>query len=314
MGRRTPRPKTVHRARGSLPREAALAFGRTATRTYGIATAALRPAPDFLLIGAKRGGTTSAYFHLLTHPHVLPLFPEARRMPGKARDSKGTHYFSSEYDRGPRWYASHFPSGARRAVAQRALGAPPVTGEASPYYLFHPLAAQRAAAAVPSAKLLVALRDPVERTYSHWREQTRNGVETLSFEDALAAEAERVGDAEQRLAQDPDAYSSGHEHQSYAAQSEYARSLTRWLDAYPREQLHVWASEDYYADSGATIGAVCAFLGLPARELPGEERLNAAPPAPMDDDVRRALVERFAPDVAAVQDLLRRRMPWPNFA
>ena len=314
MRQRThPRPKTVHRKR-SLPQAVVLGLGRSATRAYGMATAGVRPAPDFLLIGAKRGGTTSAYFHILTHPHVLPLFPSAKHMPGRSRDAKGSHYFSSEYDRGPRWFASHFPSAARRALAERTSGARPVCGEASPYYLFHPLAAARAAAAVPQAKLLVALRDPVERTYSHWREQTRNQVETLSFEDALAAEADRVGDAEQRLAEDPDFYSFGHEHQSYAAQSAYARSLRRWLEVFPREQLHVWASEDYYADSNATIAAVCEFLGLQGRELPPKEPLNAAPRSPLDEEVRRQLVERFTPDVRAVEELLGRRMPWPNFA
>ncbi|MDN5778302.1 MAG: sulfotransferase [Humibacillus sp.] len=278
-----------------------------------MATASVRPAPDFLLVGAKRGGTTSAYFHILSHPQVLPLFPSARLIP-KGRNTKGTHYFASEFDRGPIWYASHFPTRFRRAMARRSSGRTVVAGEASPYYLFHPSAAARAFAAVPDAKILIALRDPVERTYSAYREQVRNGVETLPFQAALDAEAARVRGEEQRLRDDPDYYSFAHEFQSYAAQSEYAASLGRWFASFPREQIHVWASEDYYADADATVRQICDFLGLSVQGLPTIEPLNAAPQASLDAGLRSELVDRFRGDVALTEKLLGRSMPWPNFA
>lgn len=309
MWPRDARPQEVLRPRRPPLQEASLQIGRFATRSYGMATAGLRPPPDFILIGAKRGGTTSAYFHVLSHPHVLHLFPSATSLP-KRRDTKGTHYFSTEYARGPRWFYSHFPSRARRAAALASTGVSHVAGEASPYYLFHPLASERAAAEVPDAKILVALRDPVERTYSHFREQTRNGIEHLTFEQALDAEPERLGDAAARLGSDPGCVSSPHEHQSYASQSEYAQSLRRWLAHYPSDRVHVWASEDYYRDPTATVGVICRFLGLPARALPHIAPLNPAPKSPMLEQTRRALEERFAADVAEVEELLGRRMPW----
>ncbi len=309
--RADPRPQTVHKARRSAPEELLLQAGRRSTRAWGELTAPWRPAPDFLLLGAKRGGTTSAYFHVLTHPDVLPMFPSSTLLP-KGRQSKGSHYFSSEYDRGPRWYAAHFPSRLRRALAERVRGSRPVCGEASPYYLFHPRAAERAARAVPQARLLVALRDPVDRTFSAWREQTRNGVETLDLEAALAAEPERVAGEQERLEADPDAYSFAHEFQTYAGQSAYAPSLRRWLEHFPREQLHVWASEDYYADPNEVVGGICAFLGLAPRDLPRIAPLNAAPPAPLPEALRAQLTARFRDDVAEVEELLGRRMPWPT--
>src|SRR4029077_8300567 len=139
---------------------------------------------------------------------------------------KGVHYFDSNHARGSRWYRSHF----RSAWARRRAGQ--ITGEASPYYLFHPRAPQLAAAEIPDARLIVLLRDPVERTYSHWSEQKRNGVETLSFEDALAAEPERIAGEAERLLADPDAVSFAYEQQSYALQSEYATSIERWLELF----------------------------------------------------------------------------------
>lgn len=308
-----PKAKTVHKARRHPAVEAALSAGRLATRTAGVISSPLRPDPDFLLIGAKRGGTTSAYFHILSHPDVLPLFPSARLLP-KGRDTKGTSFFTTNYHLGSVWYASHFPSVAQRAVHRRRTGADAVAGEASPYYLFHPLAAARVHARVPGAKLLIALRDPVDRTHSAWREQTRNGVETLSFEEALDAEDARLGREAERLAAEPGYISFSHEFQTYAHQSRYAESLARWFALFPRDQIHVWASEDYYAAPNETVQGITAFLGLDPQRLPAiEQRLNAAPKTDMDPATRARLRAYFADDVAATQDLLGRRMPWPNF-
>lgn len=310
---RYPKAKTVHKARRHPAVEAAMQAGRLATRSMGVASAPLRPDPDFVLIGAKRGGTTSAYFHILSHPDVLPLFPSAKLLP-KGRDTKGTSFFTTNYHLGSIWYASHFPSRLQRAVHERRAGHAGVAGEASPYYLFHPLSAQRVHDLLPDAKLLIALRDPVDRTHSAWREQTRNGVEKLGFEDALDAEEARLAGEAERLVREPDYISFAHEFQSYAHQSRYAASLARWFALFPRENIHVWASEDYYAGANETVQGITAFLGLDPSRLPTiEQRLNAAPKTEMDPATRERLRVFFADDVAETERLLGRTLPWSNF-
>src|SRR3954471_7291878 len=112
---------------GERLRDWARSAGRDAVRTYGAATARWRPAPDFVIIGAKRCGTTSLYRYLGEHPHVAPLFPSARYMPLMRSDQKGVHYFDSNHERGNRWYRSHF----RTAASRRRAGQ--IAGEASPY-------------------------------------------------------------------------------------------------------------------------------------------------------------------------------------
>ena len=82
-------------------------------RRYGVATSALRRGPDFVIIGAKRGGTTSLYHYLLEHPSIQPLFPGRQHI-------KGVHYYDSNYARGLRWYRSHFPLEAERPSARAA--------------------------------------------------------------------------------------------------------------------------------------------------------------------------------------------------
>jgi hypothetical protein len=121
----------------------------------GRLTSRSRMLPTFLIVGAQRCGTTSMYRTLCQHPAVV-----------KAVLHKGVHYFDMAYDRGPGWYQAHFPLRAVARRATRAAGAAPVTFESSPYYMFHPLAAERIAADLPGVRLLVLTRDPAERAHS----------------------------------------------------------------------------------------------------------------------------------------------------
>ncbi|MEU4542048.1 sulfotransferase domain-containing protein [Nonomuraea dietziae] len=283
--------------------------GRAGFRLYGMATAGLRPDPDFLLIGAKRGGSTSFYYALLEHPRVVPLFPAAGLIP-KSNHTKGVHFFDSNYGRGLRWYRSHLPSRLTRARAARRSGGPVVTGEGSPYYLHHPLAAERAAKDLPDARILLILRDPVERTFSHYRERVRSAAEPLDFEAALEAEKQRTEGEEERLLTDP-AYSSyAHEHQSYVAQSEYARCLRRWFELFPLSRFHILTSEEFYKDPQKACDGAAAFLGLPSAPLPSAGRVwNPAPKSDMADQVRARLAEHFAPHNAELERMLGRTFP-----
>ncbi|MFT4295307.1 MAG: sulfotransferase domain-containing protein [Micropruina sp.] len=284
--------------------------GSEAFRVIGSATADLRPLPDFLLIGTKRGGTTSLYYDLLQVPQIVTMFPSARFLP-KANETKGVHFFDSFYGKGMRWYRSYMPTAGSRARAERRLGKPVVVGEASPYYLFHPLAAARAYAAMPNAKIVALLRDPVERTHSHWKERRRSNAEPLDFAEALAAEEQRLAGEEQRIiAEAPHYISYPHEQQSYVAQSRYVHGLRRWADLYGMENILVLASEDYYADQPAAVATVSRFLGLDAPDLEIGGHLNAAPGGAMDPELRKRLQEGFAEDNAALEQLIGRRLPW----
>ncbi len=279
-----------------------------------MATAAHRDLPDVVIIGVKRGGTTSLFRDLEAHPSMLALVPSARRLPLR-ENMKGVHYFDTHFDRSVRWYRSHFAArSTRRRVAQATGGA--FTAEASPYYFFQPLAAARANAVLPATtRFVILLRDPVERTVSHWSEQTRNGVETLPLVDALAAEDGRVGSAAERLADGSIDVSHAHEQQSYVGQSFYAASIERWFDTVGRDRVLVHYSEDYYEDPAATVAAITDAIGVPrADSIRGEHR-NAAPrPSALDPALDTALTARFRGDVDRLAELVGSRPPWPRFA
>jgi len=134
-----------------------------------------RGLPDFLVIGAQRSGTTTLFYDLCRHPQVA------------GSPVKEVHFFDHHFSRGVGWYRSFFPPTAAQERARRR-GGELLGGEATPNYLFHPAAPERAAETVPHVRLIAILRDPVDRAYSHYRKSVERRVERLSFEAALAAE------------------------------------------------------------------------------------------------------------------------------
>jgi Sulfotransferase domain len=205
------------------------------------ASSPARMLPTFLVVGAKRAGTSSLYRYLTTHPQVRPCV-----------SGKGTHYFDVAYRRGWRWYRSSFPLAAGGGI----------TGEASPYYMFHPLAPSRIAAALPEARLIVVLRDPVERAWSHYHNERRLRAEPLGFEDAIAAEPERLAGEAERMAADPGYHSFAWRHFSYLARGRYAEQLERLYDLFPPGQVLVVQSELLRDDPDRALEPVWRFLGL----------------------------------------------------
>jgi hypothetical protein len=261
-------------------------------------TSSLRPAPDFLIIGTKRGGTTTLYRALARHSDVRELFPSLLHI-------KSPHYFDLNYAKGQAWYRSHFPiSLPGRPRRWRS-------GESSPYYLFHPLAPGRAAREAPQARIIVLLRDPVERAVSHHWDRVQNGIEHLSLAEAIAAEPARLAGERERLEADPLATSDPYEHFSYVARGRYAEQLRRWLFAYPAEQLLVIRSEDLFTAPQVVFARVLAFLGLAPFSLLSVERHHGNRDRPrVEPGLRAEMAAMFAQPNADLADLLETPIWW----
>jgi hypothetical protein len=242
--------------------------------TAGRVTSPARMLPGFLIVGAQRCGTTSMYRTLSQHPLVV-----------KSVLHKGVHYFDMNYDRSLGWYRAHFP--LRRAGH--------VTFESSPYYVFHPLAAERIARDLPDVKLLVLVRDPVERAYSAHAHELARGFETEPFEHALDREQERLAGEEARVRAQPGYLSQSHQHHAYLARGRYAEQLARFEGLFGADRIHVVDSGDFFAKPEPVYDAVLDFLGLPRHEYPAFERHNARPRAPMPAALRSRLEAEFAP-------------------
>jgi hypothetical protein len=269
-----------------------------------MATAGRRRPPDFLVIGAKRGGSTSIYRNLVATPGVAPLFPRRSQI-------KGTYFFDVEYERGERWYRSHFPTRAGRAARPDLDGTPAIVGEASPYYLSHPHAGARAGAMLTDARIIVALRDPVRRAHSHYQERVRQGIETLpTFAEAIAAEPARLAGEWDRMMEDPGHVSFAHLNFGYLAQSEYDRGLERWLAAYRRDRVLILRSEDFYADERSTLVELRRFLGLGPVDLPEPRHYNDTGSQDLDPGLEADLRTRLSASVGRLERIAGRSFGW----
>jgi len=272
---------------------------KRASRVITVPTIPLRGLPDFLIIGTQRGGTTSLYRYLQQHPAVMPAIL-----------NKGIHYFDTNFDRGPAWYRSHFPTSIAKALRRRRSGEPVMTGEGSPYYSFHPLAADRIADLLPEARFIFMLRDPISRAYSHYQHEVSRGFEDLPFEMALEREARRLEGEVDRMIADPTYYSYEHQHHSYVSRGLYLEQILRWSTRVDDGRLLIIDSSEFFTDADASFRRVLRFLGLSERSLPAYEKMNAHTYDRMDPRALAFLRERFAEPNAALFSHLGRELAW----
>lgn len=205
--------------------------------------------PDFLGIGTQKGGTTTLHRLLAAHPAIM--IPQ----------SKELHYFTLNYRLGSAWYAGQFQEADNEQLC----------GEITPYYLFHPHAPQRIQAMLPRARLIVLLRDPVERALSQYFHSRRLGLEPLELEAALSAEELRLRGAHSVLAGDGGRHKP-HQENSYQARSRYEQQLPLFEHYFSRKQLLVIRSEDLFREPRQVWRRVVDFLKLDLIPLPALQR------------------------------------------
>ncbi len=230
-------------------------------------------APDFVGIGVQKAGTTWWFRLLCDHPGAEHLLSRPRHGLYFGPILKERHFFG-------RFGAAPFTDtdvADYRAWFPRPPGV--VTGEWTPDYLYYPWVPELVARAAPEARLLVMLRDPVQRFRSGLAGEYRNGAMHVG-----AAVAEALG------------------------HSLYAANLRRWFDTFDRSRIQVLQYEQCVADPGPHLEATYRFLGLD----PGHRPEGMARPvhrtveqkAGLDDDTTARLLEIFHPDLAALATLL----------
>ncbi len=261
-----------------------------------------RQVPSFLLVGAMKAGTTSLFNYLAGHPDV------------RAPVNKEIDFFSYNWLRGDDWYRAHFPHAGSGAM----------TGEASSGYLWHPRAPDRIRATIPSARIVVLLRDPVRRAISHYHHECRAGRESRPIETAMTApeadathamtpaedldwyrgfQANRPASARALVARYPI-------HRAYLAFSRYADQLQRWLHAFDRSELLILRSEDLFADVAGTLARVCQFVGLPPPPATAPHVFNPGVPRKVVASVEGLIGERLASDSARLPGLIGESFRW----
>jgi len=263
---------------------------RNGVWAYGWVTSPFRPLPDFLVLGAQKAGTTALYEYLRRHPQI------------SGPSWKEVSFFDRHWARGESWYRGNFPNVARTRGKH--------VGEASPSYVFHPLAPQRVEEVVPEARLIVLVRNPVDRALSQYNHEVALGREPLPFEEALDAEEERLRGEQERMAADPRYFSREWWSHTYKARGRYAEQLERWLAVFPREQLLVLPSDDLGSDPARAHAQVLEFLGASPQRLDSYPRVYEREYEPMKPETRERLAAEFEEPNRRLYELLGRDLGW----
>lgn len=194
-------------------------------------------APDFMVIGAAKSGTTSLYQYLAQHPNLVPSAEKELQYFGMLRREKGL-----------RWYLSNFPC---KGIKDK------IFFEATPNYLYRERSPKQIAKLFPQMKFIVILRDPVKRAFSHWNSHhdfsfTENRTELKderSFEEAIHQEQNDLDNV-------PLAY-------RYLAKGTYSTQLERWYQYFPKENILLLEFEELKENVKELLGKVIKFLSIP---------------------------------------------------
>jgi hypothetical protein len=272
-------------------------------KLYRGMTASLRLLPDFLIIGTQRGGTTALYHYLKTHPCIVPS------------PIVDTHFFDKKYRKGLRWYQAHFPTVWEKVCAQQVQRRAFATGEASSSYLFYPHAPRRVAKTLPHVKLIVCLRNPVDRAYSQYYHALELGHEKLSFEEAIQDEEERTAHEREKILKDEFYESDTYTHRSYLTRGIYVDQLQAWMDFFPREQFLILKSEEFYSNPVAIFKQVSTFLKVPETEPQLNKKeykqySHNTYSSRMEATLRMHLIEYFKPYNARLYEYLGIDFGW----
>ena len=258
-----------------------------------------RREPDFIIIGAQKCGTTSLYRNLVKHPQILESF------------TKEVHYFDLNYQKNYAWYKAHFPLQLWHWIKDLFSGSKSITGEASPYYIYHPHAARRTAQAIPHVKLIVILRNPVDRAYSEYQHQRRVNFEPeASFEKAIEMEKQRLGGELEKLLEDESYRSYEHQRHSYVSRGLYARQLKEWFSCFPMNQFLILKSEDFFTEPESVFRKICRFLDIAEWAPEQTRKYHAGNYQGLSEEERKKLESFFSSHNEELYTLIKEDFKW----
>jgi hypothetical protein len=230
---------------------------------------------NFIICGTQKGGTTALDAYLREHPEVCMA------------NIKEAHYFDDE---------KHFSKGHPDYAKYHAFFSPrknhKVLGETTPIYMYWPTSLKRIFEYNPKMKLIIILRNPIDRAHSHWNMHRSKNVETLSFGEAIATEKERCSE--------PLSYE--HRKFSYVDRGHYLDQLRRIWEYFPKENVLVLKSEDLKQNPNTTLNQVATLLGISEFKNTQSKNVHARPyESHMTKEEREYLKTLYAPGIKQLE-------------
>jgi len=261
-------------------------------------TSPIRLLPDFIIIGAQKCGTTSFYNYLKKHPCIHSAV------------EKEVGFFDIHFQLGLNWYRGNFPTKIEKFFGENIERKKFITGEATPNYLFHPLVPKRLAKTIPNIKLIIMLRNPIDRAYSDYNMSVRAGVERLSFEDAIKNEAVRLEDEVEKFFKNEFHIGKNFMLYAYLARGRYFEQIKFWQTYFPKEQFLIIQMEDFEKNRQKILKKTFNFLELDHFEIDDMQRFNVGNYKKMVHETRLKLIKYFKPHNERLNKYLDTNFDW----
>ena len=262
-------------------------------------TSFMRLRPTYLIIGTQKGGTTSLYNYLINHPKIYPAL------------HKEIHYFDLYFKKPIHWYIAHFPIDSNKINISCNENRFKITGEATPYYLFHPLVPQRVAEIFPEMKLICMLRNPIDRAYSHFNHNKRKGREKRDFQKAIHMEMESMPEITEKILKKYLYYSYEHRHYSYLTRGIYIDQLNRWFMKFEKKNILIIKSEDFFNNTIEVMNKIFLFLGIDKYHIMNYKPFNKQKyESEMNQKIRQQLYEFYRPHNEKLYESLGTDFKW----
>ncbi len=262
---------------------------------WRIITAPIRVLPDFLIIGAGKCGTTSLYNYLIQHPNI------------SAAKFKELNYFGRRWTK---FYRPNFPTIFSKFFFKRFQKELLITGEASPYYLINPLVANEVRKKIPSIKIIILLRNPVDRAFSQYNQWKKTGIETHTFEDAIKLEKIKNKKEWENYIDDDSPGSRSHVRFSYLAGGLYYEQIKNWMSVFPKEQFLILKAEDFFSEPSKIFSQILDFLEVKHYEVDFSKKYNARQYKEINPNSKKFLQNFFKPHNEKLYKLLGRNFNW----
>ncbi|MBD2451336.1 tetratricopeptide repeat protein [Nostoc sp. FACHB-152] len=244
---------------------------------------------NFLIIGVGKGGTTSLYFYMCQHPQIIPPI------------KKELHFFNSNFKLGFDWYLSQFPPLPTTGDF--------LTGEATPWYLGTDGAEEKVFQLLPNIKLIVVLRNPINRAISHYYMHF-NVTEKRSLEEAINSEIEILRNVKdiKNISEISSKY--WQTEQGYLWFGLYTYFLEKWMATFSKEQFLILSDESLNNKTEQTMKQVFDFLEIPNFSLENYPKYNSSSYPKVNDDLRQKLTDFFQPHNQRLENYLGIKFNW----
>jgi len=254
--------------------------------------------PNFLIIGAARAGSTSLYEGLIKHPNIF------------SSKIKEVYFFDINFRRGSNWYKRFFPSKWKKFQINKIQKKEFLTGEATPHYISYLHAPKRVFNLIPNVKLIVILRNPVERAYSQYQSRVAAGNEPLSFVDAIKEESNRLDDELKKMNENEDYIHNNFFRYSYLHHGIYVDGLKNWMNIFPKEQFLIINANEFYQNPKNVFLSAHKFLDIPRYDSNDYTHYNLGKYKEMDVKIKKELQDFFKPHNEELYKFLGRDFEW----